>query len=282
MAGLVEVTGDVLVATHAFCTTTTTVVTSGDGGCLVFDPGVTPAELDALAAELADRRLRVAAGFATHPHWDHVLWSRALGDAPRYATAAATVAASAERDDGLAAALAEAPGTDGALFGRLTALPDSAGVGAGADAGAAADGAAGAAAGAGVSLPWAGPRVDVVEHRAHAPGHAALVVADAGVLVAGDMCSDLEVPLLDLDAADPLGDYHRALDLFEALAAGIRYVVPGHGHVGDGAELRRRLAADRRYLDELAAGRGDDDPRLTADWLIRDHRAQQAAVSRSR
>ncbi|WP_157987759.1 MBL fold metallo-hydrolase [Jiangella endophytica] len=269
MAGLAEVTRNVLVATHAFCTSTTTVVTGnagraaqpaarpGDGpwrSCLVVDPGITPAELDELAADLSGRRLRVAAGFATHPHWDHVLWSRALGgDVPRFATAASAAAAAAGRDDGLAEARTDAPGTDGQLFARLTPVP-----------------------GGGTGLPWRGRRVEVVEHRAHAPGHAALL-AD-GVLIAGDMCSDVEVPLLDLDAADPLGDYHHALDLFESLAHDVRHVVPGHGHVGDHAELRRRLDADRRYLDELAAGRGDDDPRLTTGWLVRDHHAQRTAV----
>src|SRR3546814_7155362 len=43
---------------------------------------------------------------------------------------------------------------------------------------------------------------------------AALLVPDAGVLIAGDMLSDVEVPLPDLAAEDPLGDYERALDLF--------------------------------------------------------------------
>lgn len=255
MAGLTEVTPNVLVATHDFCTSTTTVIV-GDDGCLVVDPGITPAELDDLAAELAVRGLRVAAGFATHPHWDHLLWSRALGDAPRFATAAATAAASADHDRGLGLAQSLAPGTDADLYALLTPLPSGAAV-----------------------VPWSGPRVDVVEHRAHAAGHAALFVVDAGVLLTGDMCSDLEMPLLDLGAADPLGDYQYALDLFEALADGVRYVVPGHGHVGDGAELRRRLAADRRYLADLVAGAGDDDPRLTEDWLVRDHEAQRTRVA---
>ncbi len=255
MAGLADITPGVLVATHDFCTHTTTVLV-GDDGCLVVDPGVTPADLSRLGVELATRGLPVAAGFATHPHWDHVLWSRALDSAPRFATSACVDAASAGRVAGLAEARVDAPGTDAELFALLTPL-----------------------AGGARSLPWDGPRVDVVEHRAHARGHAALVVGGAGVLIAGDMCSDVEMPLLDLDAADPLGDYHHALDLLDSLAADVRYVVPGHGHVGDRAELRRRLAADRRYLDQLAAGRGDDDPRLTDDWLVRDHRAQQAWVT---
>ncbi|TDE13502.1 MBL fold metallo-hydrolase [Jiangella asiatica] len=256
MAGLVEVTRGVLVATHDFCTSTTTVVAADDGSCLLIDPGITPAELDLLAAELAHRGLHVAAGFATHPHWDHVLWARAFGDVPRFATARAVVAAATDRERGLALAAELAHGTDDDLFGRLVPLPD-----------------------ASPSVPWRGPRVNVIEHQAHAPGHAALHIVDAHVLVTGDMCSDIEIPLLDLDAADPLDDYHHALDLFDTLAASIAHVVPGHGHVGNGAALRNRLAADRRYLAEITAGRGDDDPRLTEDWLIRDHRAQRARVS---
>lgn len=37
----------------------------------------------------------------------------------------------------------------------------------------------------------------MLERRAHAPGHAALLMAGPGVLVAGDMVSDLEIPVPD-------------------------------------------------------------------------------------
>ena len=47
------------------------------------------ADLAALADELADLGLRPAVAWSTHPHWDHVLWSAGLGDAPRYAAPAA-------------------------------------------------------------------------------------------------------------------------------------------------------------------------------------------------
>jgi glyoxylase-like metal-dependent hydrolase (beta-lactamase superfamily II) len=38
-------------------------------------------------------------------------------------------------------------------------------------------------------IPWDGPQVRIIEHQAHAPGHAALLIEERGVLVAGDMLS---------------------------------------------------------------------------------------------
>jgi len=74
------------------------------------------------------------------------------------------------------------------LFGILTALPTGT-----------------------TRLPWDGPSVRILEHRAHSVGHAALLVEDSRVLVAGDMLSDVLVPMLDLDGDDPVGDYLAAL-----------------------------------------------------------------------
>jgi hypothetical protein len=53
--------------------------------------------------------------------------------------------------------------------------------------------------------------------------------------------------------------------------------VPGHGHVGDAGELRRRLALDTAYLDAVSAGQPYGDPRLTADsptWIRSTHEDQ--------
>jgi hydroxyacylglutathione hydrolase len=94
------------------------------------------------------------------------------------------------------------------------------------------------------------------------------------VLVAGDMYSDLEIPLLDLDPADPLGDYRSGLDRLAALP--VRLVVPGHGRPGDAAEFRRRVAADLRYLAGIERGEDTGDPRLAEaeDWLRQEHDKQ--------
>jgi len=86
----------------------------------------------------------------------------------------------------------------------------------------------------------------------------------------------VEIPLLDTDAKNPLGDYRAGMERLAAVS-GVRQVVPGHGHVGDAGELRRRLALDAAYLDAVAAGKAPDDPRLTQDslaWLRASHDEQ--------
>ena len=250
MQRLQELVPGVLVATADYATTTSTVVLAGDGGCLVIDPAVLVADLAALAADLDGAGLRPRLGFTTHPHWDHMLWSHGLGDVPRYAAPGAVAIAESIREDDVSYLQQAAPGHDLELFGRLTALR------AGAE-----------------RIPWDGPEAQVTIHDGHAPGHGAVFIPDTGVLVAGDMLSDIEIPLLDYVADDPLGDYQSGLQLLAAIE-GVRWLIPGHGHVGDAAELRRRLDADRRYLDLLVAGKPFDDPRCTVKWQ-RDHHEQQ-------
>jgi hydroxyacylglutathione hydrolase len=255
MQRLQEIAPGILVATAEFATTTSTVVLGNDGGCLVIDPAVSVADLSALAAELGGAGLRPQAGFATHPHWDHVLWSRDLGDAPRYAAPAAVEIAESMRAEMIAALEHGAPGHDLELFGRLTALADDAG-----------------------NIPWDGPAAQLIVHDGHAPGHAAVFLPDAGVLVAGDMLSDIEIPLLDYVADDPLGDYRTGLERLAAVT-GVRLLVPGHGHVADTGEFRRRIDADRHYLDLLAAGQPFHDPRCTVAWQREHHDAQLRTVA---
>jgi glyoxylase-like metal-dependent hydrolase (beta-lactamase superfamily II) len=252
MTRLIEIAAGVLVATSEYALTTTTVVTGapGSGACLVIDPAVTVAELEALAGSLASLGLRPVAGWSTHPHWDHVLWSQALGDAPRYASPAAAATAQAEREGLIEGVEASAPGHDLVLFGRLTALES-------------------------FVIPWDGPAAQVIAHDGHAPGHGAVFLPDSGVLVAGDMCSDMEIPLLDTAEADPLGDYRTGLGRLAAVA-GVRQVVPGHGHVGNAEEMRRRFTADTAYLDALSHGRVPADPRLAGapQWMLDQHEEQ--------
>ena len=50
------------------------VVVQGTTGVLLIDPGITRSELVAIANDVGEAGRPVEAGFATHPHWDHLLW----------------------------------------------------------------------------------------------------------------------------------------------------------------------------------------------------------------
>lgn len=250
---LTEIAPAVWTTTAAIWSTTTTVVVAPDGSCLVVDPAITVADLHSLAAEIAGRGWTPVAGFATHPHWDHMLWCEALGNVRRWATSAAVRVAVERRPQILAETEADAPGHDHRLTAVLTPLLGDAG-----------------------RVPWDGPRALVVPHRAHCPGSAALVLPESGVLVAGDLLSDTEVPLLDLDARDPVGDHSEALIRIERAADrhGVSVVVPGHGTVTDRTGMLARTAADRRYLDALVGAGPMDDERLGDPWVASEHERQ--------
>ncbi|HUB37760.1 MAG TPA: MBL fold metallo-hydrolase [Streptosporangiaceae bacterium] len=112
-------------------------------------------------------------------------------------------------------------------------------------------------------IPWDGPQVRIVEHQAHAQGHAALLIEECGVLVAGDMLSDVLIPMLDLnDTADPVEDYLAALRLLEGAADGVDVLVPGHGSIGGADQVHARIDQDRAYVHALRDIGVPGDPRL--------------------
>jgi glyoxylase-like metal-dependent hydrolase (beta-lactamase superfamily II) len=242
---LTQVADGVLVHQSEFMQSNAVVVRGAEGVLLV-DPGVLGDELAGIATDL---REPVAAGFSTHPHWDHLLWHAGFGEVPRYGTATCAAAIGARLSDpDWRAFVARMIPTDivervplDDLFGRVAGLP------------------AGTA-----EVPWDGPRVRILEHQAHAPGHAALLVEERGVLVAGDLLSDILVPILSVVAEDPVGDYLSALALLEGAADRVEVVVPGHGSVGGADELCARIDVDRAYLTALREGGTGDDPRLRA------------------
>jgi glyoxylase-like metal-dependent hydrolase (beta-lactamase superfamily II) len=247
------------------------VVVRGQTGVLLIDPGITDPELAGLAKDLGELGQPVVAGFSTHPHWDHVLWRAEFGAAPRYATArgAATIR-DLLSDPGwrdrvarvLPADLADQIPMD--LFGLITGLPTDA-----------------------ARIPWDGPEVRIIEHQAHTPGHAALLIEGRRVLVAGDMLSDVLVPILDLKAADPVEDYLAALRLIEAVVDDVDVVVPGHGSIGDADDLRARIDQDRAYVEALRGAEPVSDPRIGPsarvgwEWVTGLHEWQRAQLARA-
>ena len=246
------------------------VVVQGRDGVLLIDPGIQGSEMARLASDLSDAGHSVVAGFSTHPHWDHVLWHPGLGEAPRYGTARCAAAIGAflsdpTWEDDIAEELPPEVAGDVPLdlLGRLTALPADA-----------------------TRLPWDGPRVRIVEHQAHAPGHAALLIEKLGVLVAGDMLSDFLVPMLDLAAADPIEDYLAALQLLDGVARDVDVFIPGHGSIADRVELRARIDRDRAYVHRLRDGGVSDDPRIGSsakagwEWVTDVHEGQRQGLAR--
>jgi glyoxylase-like metal-dependent hydrolase (beta-lactamase superfamily II) len=130
-------------------------------------------------------------------------------------------------------------------------------------------------------IPWDGPRIRIIEHQAHAPGHAALVIEERGVLVAGDMLSDVLIPFLDLNGtADPIEDHLAALRLLEDVADEVDVFIPGHGSVGGADQIHARIDRDRAYLHALRDDQVVSDPRLDPsaygkDWLPGVHERQR-------
>jgi glyoxylase-like metal-dependent hydrolase (beta-lactamase superfamily II) len=243
---LTQVADGVWVRQSAWVWTNSIVVRRGDGLILV-DPGIHGSELNQLADDLDRLGLPVVAGFSTHPHWDHLLWHPRFGDVPRYATGAAAQAASEAREQGQRMAAQSASGVPLELLGLVTPLPAD-------------------------DEPVPG---EIIEHQAHAVGHAAVLLADRGVLLAGDMLSDVLIPLLDARRPDQVGAYETALDRLGEAATHVDVVVPGHGSVAEGPEVAARLAADHAYIDALRRGEEPVDARLgpDADWLSGPHRS---------
>ena len=225
---------------------TNTVVVQGRAGALLIDPGIKADEMVALANDLRDLAQPVVAGFSTHPHWDHLLWHAKLGEAPRYGTArCAADIRDLLSDAEWKARVAEVLPPDIAedipldLFGLIRGLPAET-----------------------AQIPWDGPRVRIIEHQAHARGHVALLIEERGVLVAGDMLSDALIPMLDLNATDPIEDYLAALRLLEGVAGDVGILIPGHGSVGGADQVRARINQDRAYVHALHVGDVRDDPRV--------------------
>jgi glyoxylase-like metal-dependent hydrolase (beta-lactamase superfamily II) len=112
------------------------------------------------------------------------------------------------------------------------------------------------------------------------PGHAALLVEEHSVLVAGDMLSDVLIPMLDLNAAEPVEDYLAALRLLEGVADDVEAIVPGHGSIGDAHQVHARIEQDRAYVHAMHDGRVPSDPRIGPsakegwDWVAGVHEGQ--------
>ena len=155
MRDVTEVAAGVYIATAARDLTNTTILVQ-DGYAFLIDPSWEPADLDGLVEWLSAAGLQVVGGFATHAHYDHVLWHPGFGDVPRWASVVTAERASRLRDDLVSGLGPGWPTALTELVGRLTGTTE-------------------------LTLRWPSP-VELVRHDAHSPGHTALwLPVDTGV-----------------------------------------------------------------------------------------------------
>lgn len=211
--------------------TNTGIVETGTG-VIVVDPGVLGSELAALVDDLAGRL--VVAGFATHYHWDHILWSADLGPTTRFASPETCDLVEANRDrlerslDAFETSIGVEPGSqwDRSTFRNLRPMPLGPGMIA--------------------SVPC-----ELVDVSGHCDGQTALVLPDHDVAFVADTLSDIEVPSL-AEGEGQLERYMATLDRLQMVIERVSWIIPGHGAVADRHEAQRRLELDRSYLERLA------------------------------
>lgn len=219
------------------CYAMNSLVLTQDDHALVVDPGVLPSELDDLAAVVATtapRLDRVALAF-THPHWDHVLGMPWFPGATAFAHSGFAdalerdaAALGADADQWLAGAGEKLPHPFQPFTPRLSAH--------------------------GTAPVRLGPfSVVTYDTPGHNANHLALWFPEQGVLAAGDLLSDIEIPWLD----SPPWVYRASLKslhwLFEQ--EDVRLLVPGHGPLAHGRVAGyRRLLRDIDYLLHLEEG----------------------------
>jgi glyoxylase-like metal-dependent hydrolase (beta-lactamase superfamily II) len=203
----------------------------GRGETFVIDSPVLPDELDALPAVVEQAGFPAPSGLlATHADWDHLLG--------RMAFAGAALGCAQDTVERLAASPGKAQRElrrfDEQLMierrrplalGSLQPLPVPGRCDAGAE------------------------ELELHPTGGHTPDGMAVLAGWAGVLVAGDYLSSIEVPTFD-DGGSP-ERYLDTLDRLHVLLERVEHVVPGHGPVLGRGDAARVLEEDLAYLRAL-------------------------------
>ncbi len=218
---------DVIVATSRVFQTTCTLVRSG-GEAFCIDSPIFPDELEILPAVAEHASFGVVGLLATHADWDHLLGRYAFPEAPLGCSE--TTAARLVNEPG--AAQRELRAFDEELYverPRPLSLPSA----------------------QRLDVPGS---VEIGERELElqpADGHTvdgmAVWIPWAGVLVAGDYLSPVEIPMIEGTASA----YLATLNRLEPLVEQADHVVPGHGAPLDGMRAAAILREDRAYVEAL-------------------------------
>ncbi|HET9328536.1 MAG TPA: MBL fold metallo-hydrolase [Candidatus Eisenbacteria bacterium] len=202
---------------------------------VLVDPGILASELDDLARVVADTDPAAVMLVFTHAHWDHVIgrpwWPKAQTLAHDHFAAEVKRDAARILDEirGLAAKHAESWERGFTPF-----RPDHAV--------------------SGLRFLKLGPwRLVIRDAPGHSTSQISIHLPDHGVLIAADMLSDIEPPMLD----GPCRPYLETLRGLRPLAEGgaITTLIPGHGSIARGKDaVLARLRGDLDYLEKLESG----------------------------
>ena len=105
--------------------------------------------------------------------------------------------------------------------------------------------------------------------------------------VPGDRRAAAVASLVFADAGDKSGCRACAEQVLDRVTSGVDLVIPGHGTVAVGDQLRARIDQDRAYLHALRDGRAPDDARIVSaapgwEWVSDIHAGQAESVARRR
>ncbi len=203
----------------------------------VIDSPILPEELELLPSVLDQAGFPAPSGLlATHADWDHVLGPLAFPQAPLGLAESSARRLAAEPG----AAQRELRSFDEELYlerqrplqlGALQPLPVPG------------------------RCEIGEAQLDLHPTGGHTQDGMAIVVSWAGVLVAGDYLSPVEIPMLN-EGGDA-GEYLETLERLRPLVAAARHVVPGHGPPLESKEAAAILEQDATYLQDLGE-RGSD------------------------
>jgi glyoxylase-like metal-dependent hydrolase (beta-lactamase superfamily II) len=226
-----------------------------DAETFVIDSPLLPDELDALPAVLEQARFPAPSGLlATHGDWDHLLARLAFP-----ATALGCGEATADR---LKARPGEAQ-RELRAFDEELLIERSRPL----------------ALGSVQALPVPGRcaigdrELELHPAAGHTADGIAVLIGWAGVLVAGDYLSPLELPTLG-EGGDA-GAYGETLERLRTLSSRVDHVVPGHGPVLDCPRALELLEEDLAYVRSLSEGAGE--AKLPAGRRGASHRRQHEA-----
>ncbi len=227
---------DVIVVTSALLRVNCVIVRGGRasepaGEAFVIDSPVLPDELDALPALVEQARFPGPSGLlATHGDWDHLLGGLAF---PGLALGCAESTAERLRNAPGAAQRALRSFDEDLMIERARPL----------------------ALGSVQALPVPGRcelgdrELELHVATGHTPDGMAVSIPWAGVIVAGDYLSAVELPTLN--EGGRVDAYLDTLERLRGLLAGVEHVVPGHGSVLDRERALALAEEDAGYLRAL-------------------------------